>query len=117
MLRVPSAALRFKPTEEALEALGSGNSAAAANQGGQANVNTVWRIDGGLHPVRVQTGISDGTFTEVLASETNGDTNGANGALEVGTPVAIRLAVPNETGTTTSRPSGNPLMASPGRRF
>lgn len=113
VLRVPTAALRFKPGDEVLQAFGPGNSAHTANQARPANVNTVWRFDGGLQPVRVEVGIGDGTFTEIVEGETAGGT----AALEVGTQVATRLAPSGETPATGSRSAANPLMAAPGRRF
>jgi len=60
VLRVPAAALRFKP-RAALPA-----AASAATPGGPARP-TVWRPDGaGLYPVAVRTGLSDGTLTELV---------------------------------------------------
>ena len=106
VLRVPVAALRFKPAAELLTALGPGKNTPATNQPATPNVNTVWLVDeAGLHPVRVQVGATDGTFTEVVSEH-----------LQEGARIATRTAA----AATTSRPapaSGNPLMATPPRRF
>lgn len=63
VLRVPNAALRFKPLkEEGSEAAGKNNKKEKARGGA-----TVYRLDlGEPKPVRIKTGISDGTYTEVL---------------------------------------------------
>lgn len=56
VLRVPNAALRFRPP---------------AGSGVQAtDVPTVWRLHGGhLQPVTVQTGLSDGVETEIVSGD------------------------------------------------
>ena len=60
VLRAPAAALRFKPTAETLKALGAG--AAPAGRGA-----IVWQHTGeGVVPVPVKSGISDGTWTEIV---------------------------------------------------
>ncbi|MDP2879434.1 MAG: efflux RND transporter periplasmic adaptor subunit [Sulfuricella sp.] len=66
VLRVPNAALRFKPLkEEGGEATGKNNRKEKGRGGA-----TVYRLDfGEPKPVRVKTGISDGTYTEVLGDE------------------------------------------------
>ena len=105
VLRVPVAALRFKPTAELLTALGPEKNAQGTNQPATPNVNTVWLVDEGLHPVRVQVGATDGTHTEVVSEQ-----------LQEGAHIATRTA----NAATTSRPapaSGNPLMGTPPRRF
>jgi HlyD family secretion protein len=105
-LRVPSAALRFRPNTDVLAALGSQQGERAANQSAPADVHTVWLFDGGLHPVRVRAGVSDGTFTEIVEGE-----------IEAGARVAIRVA---PAGDSSSKPAStsNPLMSSPPpRRF
>jgi HlyD family secretion protein len=88
VLRVPNAALRFKPTEAMLTELGDPNAAKATTtattsaatgtnnartRSGQRGANgarsfgTLYSLDakGKLQVTRVRTGISDGTFTEV----------------------------------------------------
>lgn len=64
-LRVPNAALRFKPLKEEGNN-GAGKDKKEKERGGA----TVYRLDQGeLKPVRVKTGISDGTYTEVLGDD------------------------------------------------
>ncbi len=67
VLRVPNAALRFKPLkEESGEAVGKNNNRKEKGRGGA----TVYRLDQGEpKPVRIKAGISDGTYTEVLGNE------------------------------------------------
>lgn len=63
VLRVPNAALRFKPLkEEGGEAAGKNNKKEKGRNGA-----TVYRLDQGEpKPVKIKAGISDGTYTEVL---------------------------------------------------
>ncbi len=65
VLRVPNAALRFKPPDRAV-----------ASSNGHA---TLWTYDGDLHAVSIQPGASDGVLTEI-----------ADGAVTEGTRVATR---------------------------
>jgi HlyD family secretion protein len=94
VLRVPNAALRFRPADRAV---------AASN--GHA---TLWMYDGDLHAVSVQPGVSDGVFTEI-----------ADGAVAEGTRIATRMTIPGASTPnpqTTTR-SANPLMSpTPPRR-
>ena len=101
-LRVPSAALRFRPTEELLASLEQ-SSQVTTNQTGARDVNRVWLLDGGLHPATVQVGVSDGTFTEIIG-----------GDVQEGARIALRLASPAPSPGTSS---GSPLLATPPRRF
>lgn len=66
VLRVPNAALRFKPLkEEDGEAAGKNNRKEKGRGGA-----TVYRLDRGEpKPVRIKAGISDGSYTEVLGDE------------------------------------------------
>lgn len=66
VLRVPNAALRFKPLkEEGGEAAGKNNKKEKGRGGA-----TVYRLDRGEpKPVRIKAGISDGTYTEVLGDD------------------------------------------------
>jgi HlyD family secretion protein len=93
-LRVPNAALRFRPPPELAARVGQGGAAkgerggAARGQGGgsgggawqgaragtgrpeASDRRTVWVLRGGQpEPVRVRTGISDGSLTEVVEGE------------------------------------------------
>jgi len=100
VLRVPAAALRFRPTAEQLDAMN------ALPAGGQASGARVWQVtEGGAVAVPVRTGISDGVWTEVLDAPLN------EGAAVV-TRVTVGDAGARRTG---SGASSNPLLAQPGR--
>jgi HlyD family secretion protein len=97
VLRVPNAALRFKPTDDALRAWSVENQQ-------RPKGSAVWTyVDGRLTPVTVNTGATDGTYTEVVG-----------GALEQGTRVATRVmnadSAPAQRTTASSplMPSGPP---------
>ncbi len=64
VLRVPNAALRFKPLkEESGEAAGKNGNRKEKGRAGA----TVYRLESGEpKPVKIKTGISDGSYTEVL---------------------------------------------------
>jgi len=66
VLRVPNAALRFKPLkEEGSESAGKNNRKEKGRSGA-----TVYRLDQGEpKPVKIKAGISDGAYTEVLGDE------------------------------------------------
>jgi HlyD family secretion protein len=66
VLRVPNAAIRFKPLkEEGGEAAGKNNRKEKGRGGA-----TVYRLDRGEpKPVKIKAGISDGSYTEVLGDE------------------------------------------------
>ena len=60
VLRVPNAALRFRPSADLLASLATAGSP-------RVNGNAVWTfVDGRLKPVGVAVGITDGTHTEIL---------------------------------------------------
>jgi HlyD family secretion protein len=109
VLRVPSAALRFRPTEATLTALGQDPKGVtptakgrSTSQSANAAEATVWLFDGGLHASKVKTGITDGAFTEVLGEQL------AEGAL-----VATRVA----DAASASKPAtaaSSPLMPQQG---
>ena len=129
-LKVPNAALRFRPTQEAFEALGqnapeprqrpegqtaSGGPQAGAPQGGGANQrrepgdgtqrNAVWVLaQNTLKRVPVQIGISDGTSTAVTSSD-----------LPPGTRVVIGVTTASATPATA--PAGSPLIPQGRRGF
>jgi HlyD family secretion protein len=84
VLRVPNAALRFRPQADPAQADKSGGAAkpgpapgaAGANRGGgaatarrEASSRVYKLVDGRLAPVAVRTGVSDSTYTEVLGGE------------------------------------------------
>lgn len=100
VLRVPSAALRFRPNAEVLKALAS-EPTEAAPPGSGAPVVWQW-LDGSVRPITVKTGISDGSFTEI-----------AGATLDEGVQVVTRvtLAVDAAASPAPARSSpGNPLM-------
>jgi HlyD family secretion protein len=114
VLRVPSAALRFRPTESTLTSLGQDPKVlsqsrpnGAPSQAAKKASGTVWMFDGGLHPMPVTTGVTDGVYTEVTAD-----------ALHEGVVLATRVA-DAVASKTPSPPSSNPLMPQQGppRRF
>ena len=118
VLRVPSSALRFKPTAAVLDALGQKDAAAAAGVRpaavtGSPSVNhtgTVWTYDAGrLTPVQVKTGSSDTQFTEIQSAD-----------LREGESIATQASVPSGASASgTARPStSNPLLGqAPMRRM
>ena len=101
VLRVPSAALRLKPSADVLERL------AASTPAPKGPV--VWTSHGSsIAPVSIKTGAADATYTEI-----------ADGSLPEGTQVVTRIAS-GDASSTSTRPvtsgSGNPLMpTAPGR--
>ncbi|HSM92393.1 MAG TPA: efflux RND transporter periplasmic adaptor subunit [Anaeromyxobacteraceae bacterium] len=80
-LRVPNAALRFRPPADLVAPRGAaaarkGNDASAAPgaapraEGGDASRRVVWRLVAGKpQPTSLQVGVTDGTVTEVLSGE------------------------------------------------
>lgn len=105
VLRVPSAALRFKPNAELLARLGQQvPEALTAGGRSQPGHGTVWTYDGQLHAVPVTVGLSDGAFTEVSSA-----------ALEEGAVLATRVDE-SAASPTAATASSNPLMAQPPRR-
>ena len=115
VLRVPSAALRFKPTESVLTSLNQDPKVlaqsrpvpAAASGKGAGTRGTVWMFDGAFHAVPVTTGVTDGVNTEVTSE-----------ALHEGTVLATRVADAAAATKSPSSPS-SPLMPQQGppRRF
>ncbi len=106
VVRVPSAALRFRPTAEQVAAFGvkadekPASGAAAAGKG--AKSASVWRFDGRtLEKVAVETGLTDGAWTEVTA-----------GALNVGDQLVTSLAAATAASAkaATRTTNSNPLM-------
>jgi len=96
VLRVPTAALRFKPTAEILERLNS------AGPQPSAKTPTVWVSSGkGIVPVAVKVGAADATYTEI-----------ADGPLVEGAALVTRAS--SAAAATPSRPgasaTANPLM-------
>lgn len=122
VLRVPASALRFQPSEEVLAAYGSDEGTAAAGPpdgagsprgtrppGGPTAVGpqaaTVWQLANGvLQPLRVRTGLSDGTTVAIL-----------EGPLTEGAQVVTNTAT-TSTATTTTTGGGSPLVPTMPRR-
>ena len=105
-IRVPNAALRFKPAIAA--APSTRTKVRNVSAGATADsTSTIWQLDatGALAPVRVQTGLTDGTRTQVSGT-----------AVKEGMPIVVGA----NTGTTTdvaTPASKNPLQPqSTGRR-
>jgi HlyD family secretion protein len=81
-LRVPAAALRFRPSGEARVSVGPRRS-------------QVWVVEGtGLKPVTVTTGISDGAVVAVTAAALRPGDQVATGSLAVGAPAAAQPVSP-----------------------
>jgi HlyD family secretion protein len=91
VLRVPAAALRFRPTAEVQAALGVSTE--------DVKGTVVWQQAGNrIEPVAVRAGISDGVVTEIAGS-----------ALEEGAQVITRAAIADGTAQGTA---ANPLIPS-----
>lgn len=100
VLRVPAAALRFRPTAEQLDAM---NATAAA---GPQRQSLVWQVtDDAIVGVPVRTGLSDGLWTEVI-----------DAPFAEGTPLVTRVALGEQAPPDVGGTSNNPLLAQPRRR-
>jgi HlyD family secretion protein len=98
VLRVPAAALRFRPSADVLLALG----AAAAPGGQPQGTATLWQRAGrSIAPVRVRVGVSDGTYAEVLDSP-----------IAAGTEVVTRVVTAGESTGSRTTGTSSPLMPS-----
>ena len=108
VLRVPVAALRFRPSAELLTALSPGKIEAGTNHAPSPDVNRVWLVEDGLHPIPVRVGATDGASIEVVSEQ-----------LQEGARIAVRTAAAAAAATSDrpASPNGNPLMGSPARRF
>ena len=94
VLRVPNAALRFRPADEALDVLGLKKADLPADK----RAAVVWQPSGtSIRPVPVRAGVSDGTYTELLG-----------GSLVEGAQVVTRVTLPGPTSTTTT--TSSPLI-------
>ncbi|MEO8682660.1 MAG: efflux RND transporter periplasmic adaptor subunit [Vicinamibacterales bacterium] len=101
-LRVPAAALRFKPSEAVLKEFSGAEPEAAP---GKARRATVWQlVDGRIQAIPVRTSVSDGVVTAV-----------AEGALIEGAQVITGATSTQKTATTTPA-SGSPLLPTIPRR-
>ncbi|HEY2433201.1 MAG TPA: efflux RND transporter periplasmic adaptor subunit [Vicinamibacterales bacterium] len=96
VLRVPTAALRFKPDANVLVHYVGPQPPASAPAPGKA----VWAMNGtAIAPVPVVAGISDGTYTELVGSP-----------IAEGTVVVVRASTPANAPNTPTTGSGNPLL-------
>ncbi len=100
VLRVPVAALRFKPSAAVLARFGGAKASARPDPG------TLWVFENDtLRAVQVQTGVTDGMLTEIVGGQVN-----------EGEKIATRATIPGAT-TGSSSTSNNPLMGpTPPRR-
>jgi len=90
VLRAPTSALRFRPTDDLRKAFGAGAA--------PAGVTVLWQhVDGRLQPLAVTAGISDGAYTEV-----SGVPEGAR--------VVTRMVANQAQGAATGSSSTSPLM-------
>jgi HlyD family secretion protein len=91
VLRVPAAALRFRPTDDLKRALGA--------EGVTAEAPAVWQyLEDGLRPSTVTLGVSDGTYAEI-----------SGGGLTEGARVVTRAAMAEGT-RAAAQTGANPLM-------
>lgn len=85
VLVVPNAALRVRPTPAMLAKVRTA-SAGPPNDGRRASLRILWTLDdrGALEPVRVHTGLSDGSNTEVEGRNLTEGTKVVIGVLDAG---------------------------------
>ena len=106
VLKVSNAALRYKPTEEQLARVSATPASERPSRasGGRRPSGTLYVLDaaGRLQAVRVQTGLSDGSFTEVQGPD-----------VVEGMKVVAGVA---STAAPASRPATNPLAPQPNQR-
>jgi HlyD family secretion protein len=98
VLRVPVAALRFRPTPEIMQAL-EGKAAGLATAKYPAG-STLWQlVEGTLRPVTVTVGTTDGSIAEISA-----------GAIAEGAQVVTRASLPGDAAPAVRQTNSNPLM-------
>src|SRR5262249_42139668 len=122
VLKVPNAALRFRPTPEMLAALGrtsaapgrvagrdggaGGGGPGRGGAGGSGPGRTLWVVrDGHPAPAQVTIGVSDGTFTEI-----------ASGPVQAGDAVLTGVESAPTNGARPANPVAPGGPAGPGRR-
>jgi HlyD family secretion protein len=100
VLKVPNTALRFRPDEATLQAHGQTVPAGGRTRGARQ----IWVLSGeSLRPVKVETGVNDGTTTAIVGGE-----------LQDGARVVTGMA---QAAATTAQPSSaSPLMPQRPRR-
>jgi HlyD family secretion protein len=102
-LSVPAAALRFKPTPAMLAALGTGTRGAAPSCAGAADCATLWVYDGStLQDMRVRTGITNGTATEIVGT-----------AVREGTMAVSAITLPAGSSKTVTSAASSSTTRSP----
>jgi len=111
VLRVPNAALRFRPPADLIAAPDGGTSGAPGRREGRENREgrrkgadagrQVWVLKAGkLQPLTLQTGVTDGTFTEVTGGGLN------EGDLVVTESTDTTITAPKTTNPLAPAPSG-----------
>jgi HlyD family secretion protein len=113
-LRVPAAAVRFRPTADVLQAMGhapnpaTGNGQARPRDAGSkvAGRGAIWTLaDGRLERVPVEVGVSDGALVAVKTQK-----------LTEGVTVVTGVAASKATTASSQPSSGSPLVPTPQRR-
>lgn len=106
-LRIPNAALRFRPSPEVLAAMGRRDDRRRRREDGPSDRRTVYVLRGDRPvAVEIRVGITDGSVTEVL-----------EGGLSVRDRVVTDATTSGSTnGGSGGRPSGG-MMGGPGRRL
>jgi HlyD family secretion protein len=109
VLRVPNAALRFRPTQSEPGnpgASGDGPALASSREGDSRQRGPrVWTLQGGqLHAVRVETGLSDGTTTAVVGGDLDESAQVVTGVATAGTSASQTSAT---SPFLPQRPGGN----------
>ena len=111
-LRVPAAAVRFRPTADLLQAMGGAPGTTQAQRGASQSRRSpgaggaIWTLaDGRLSRVPVEVGVSDGGLVAVNAP-----------ALAEGATVVTGVAAATGSGASTPSASGSPLVPTPPRR-
>jgi HlyD family secretion protein len=113
-LRVPTAALRFTPSEEVLKEFPAATSGTAGTPGTPGTTETerprraaaVWQlVDGRLHRIPVRVGVSDGTQVAIIS---NGLTEGAS--------IVTGVARSETTAAAAPAAGGSPLVPQMPRR-
>ena len=103
VLRVPNAALRFRPTDDVLKALHVPAAASAASRKPAASATgtaTIWvQAAESMQPVTVRVGANDGVNTEIL-----------DGGLQEGTAVVTRVVLPGTSSAAKTGATTSPLM-------
>jgi HlyD family secretion protein len=105
---------RWRARRQANGVDGRATGAAAGARTGRVNVGTLWTVDanGKLSAVRVRTGLSDGSKTEVQGRELKEGTQ-----VVVGTSTGAQNASPTPQSTSPFQPQGGGMRRGPGGGF